>query len=83
MDTCPKCGGRIEATVPVYLENVVLDADGAIVGYELGFTWDEEHGGAFDWETGKARLYCENDHDIDYTTVDISKLPKLQLVAKS
>lgn len=82
MNTCPTCGGRIEATVPVYLQNVVLDDEGAIVDYELAFTDDQAHGGPFDWESDAGRLYCENDHPIEWTMVDTDKLPTLQLVPK-
>ena len=56
---CPICGGRIQATVSVDMEDVHLSADGR---------WVVHDGSEFNSET--ERVYCENDHGqsemIDY-----------------
>ena len=71
MIKCPTCGGRLEATVPIYLEDVVI-TDGTITSFKLAFDWDAE--GPFAWDAG-ARVYCENDHEIEWDR--ISYRPKL------
>jgi len=67
VNKCPQCGGRIQATVPIYLDDVVI-TDGTITSYKLEFD-------PIAWDHSEASVYCENDHKVDWD--NISYLPKL------
>jgi hypothetical protein len=78
-DKCPQCGGRIQATVPVYLDNVALDGDGRVASFALAFTDDPAMGGGFAFDHEATRLYCENDHTVEHKRIDFGRIPTLAL----
>jgi hypothetical protein len=53
---CPTCGEPIEATLKVYLSDVVIDDDGTIKSFGDA---SASHLGA------ELSLYCENDHEVE------------------
>ncbi len=65
-DKCPECGGELQASVIVYLKNVVLDDDDLITSYDLAFSDDEgvESLSASLCLEEEVHIYCENDHEI-------------------
>lgn len=66
MNKCKECGSEIQATVKVYLSNVVLDDEGNITSYEISHHLaDTPDGLVFD----DARVYCREDHEVEWTGV--------------
>lgn len=59
MDACPTCGAELQATASIYLENVTLSEDGAVVSYDVArHLGDDATGVVLD----NVRVYCANDH---------------------
>jgi hypothetical protein len=68
MDKCKVCGSEIQATVKVYLSNVVLDDEGNITSYDVArHLADTPDGFVFD----DARVYCREDHEVEWTGVQV------------
>lgn len=68
INKCPKCGGEIQATVPLYLSDVVLDDDGYIESYRMAFKEDSVDAAVTaiaDCDPNEVKFYCENDHNIE------------------
>jgi len=58
---CPECGGEIQASVPLYLNNIVLDDNGTdLISYDYDGGENLEDG--LNWDC--LSIYCENNHEI-------------------
>lgn len=68
IDKCPECGASLQATVPLYLSNVVLDNDGFVKQYEIAFEEDLFNNcikAVMDCDPNDVQIYCENDHPFE------------------
>lgn len=78
---CPECGEPLEATVPCYLSDVVVDEDGYIISYRVAFgdsydqtSKDSPLGDALNLDDPtEARVYCPDDHPFDVTAAQSAK----------
>ncbi len=61
MQTCPECGGELQATIVRYLSNVELDEHGHVAAHE---TWSGNDPDGYSWDHPAVRVYCENDHSV-------------------
>lgn len=60
---CPICGGELQATVVRYLSKVELDEAGQVSSY---VTADSNDPDGYAWDHTATRVYCENDHEVDW-----------------
>lgn len=63
IDKCPECGGRIQTSIKVYIDDVVLVQDADDVRIESSYDQSKDIG----VEMPDDGFYCENDHPLgDY-----------------
>jgi hypothetical protein len=66
LDSCPECGGPLEASVTVYLGGLAFaptyDGSGARI-----IEWDDQSKSI----GAEVRWYCQNDHDVTDTLFDL------------
>lgn len=65
IDKCPECDAELQATVPLYLSNVVLDDDGFMESWKLAFEDDllsDTLKAVTDCDPNDIEIYCANDH---------------------
>lgn len=60
---CSTCGGELQATVVRYLSEVALDSTGQVSSY---VTADINDPDGYAWDHPAVRVYCENDHEVDW-----------------
>jgi hypothetical protein len=70
VNECPECGSEIEATITVYLSNVVLNASGGVESFDIAdvgantLAVDAISDIIDGAEGDELHLYCANDHEL-------------------
>jgi len=62
---CPECGAELQATVKLYLYEVAVTADGAVLSYEGGPKPEDESDILELCDMQDTSIYCANDHPFD------------------
>lgn len=60
---CNICGAPLQATLVSFVSEVSLDQEGRVLGYKL---WEGNDLDGYAWDHAAVRVYCENDHDIEW-----------------